>query len=730
MYEFGTFRLIPASRLLLCKGHAVHLTPKVFDVLVLLVERSALEGGRVLEKDELMSALWPDTVVEESNLSQNVFSLRKALGQQGNENRYIVTVPGRGYAFVAAVRQCPAAEQATAHRFQVPGRVAAVAILALAVGIAGVYVRTRRADRADRGARMVARRLFAGDEVAWPGSASRDGRYLTYTAWGEKADRALVIREVATGRIRILKDDPGHNTVVRAARFSRDGKLIAYILDRAWDKTAYLHFVSADGLTEPWAVYESEEVDVLGPLDWSPDGKFIAAVLHRRNENTFQIALFEARNGSTRMLKTLHDNPDGPRAAPRPSFSPDGRYVAYQYPPQEGAKTDIFVLTVESRAEVPLVVDPANDQLLLWADDGRLIFASDRTGTRDAWSIAVGNGKAAGAPELVRKDLGTGLPLGLTGNGSYFYQVNQTSRDVYLVHLDPATGRVLAGPTPVDERYAGENSAPDWSPDGRSLAYLRRGHVKIRDIETGEEREITAALPKSASDLRWSPDGSLTLFGDETPRDHNLYRLDVENGKVRRLVERNLGNDAGMNPTWSPDGKLLYKADNAAPAAPTPRKIYEWDPVKREEKVFFQGFQFGSWALSPSGRQVAFALYDGRADVVAVVAAAGGARRVVFRTSPETFVPKFAGLAWTRDEKALLVPVVKQAGRETEVWRFPLDGESPRALFATGTVSQLRVSPDGKRLAVGSARSGQEVWVMENFLPPLKQRAPAGHAAR
>jgi DNA-binding winged helix-turn-helix (wHTH) protein/TolB-like protein len=100
-YEFGPFRLDPFKRLLVKDGQAVALTSKAFDMLLALVE----SRGRVLEKDELLERVWPGTVVEEKNLTVNISTLRKALGETPNEHSYIVTVPGRGYRFVANVRE-------------------------------------------------------------------------------------------------------------------------------------------------------------------------------------------------------------------------------------------------------------------------------------------------------------------------------------------------------------------------------------------------------------------------------------------------------------------------------------------------------------------------------------------------------------------------------------------------------------------------------------------------
>src|ERR1700691_6807112 len=101
LYEFGPFRLDPQKRLLTRGGDPVPLTPKVIETLVVLVENR----DRVVSKDYLMKMLWPDSFVEESNLSQNVFVLRKALGDSSQDQRYIVNVPGRGYQFAEVVHE-------------------------------------------------------------------------------------------------------------------------------------------------------------------------------------------------------------------------------------------------------------------------------------------------------------------------------------------------------------------------------------------------------------------------------------------------------------------------------------------------------------------------------------------------------------------------------------------------------------------------------------------------
>ena len=105
-YEFGPFRIDAHRRLLLRGGEPIPLAPKVFETLFVLVRN----GGRVLTKGELIETIWPDSFVEESNLAQHIFLLRKILGEEKNEHRFIVTVPGSGYRFVAPVRAADSAE--------------------------------------------------------------------------------------------------------------------------------------------------------------------------------------------------------------------------------------------------------------------------------------------------------------------------------------------------------------------------------------------------------------------------------------------------------------------------------------------------------------------------------------------------------------------------------------------------------------------------------------------
>jgi len=145
LYEFGPFRLDPDKELLLREDETVPIAPKAFQILLVLIRHNK----QVVTKDDLMKAIWPDTFVEEANLSRNIFLLRKALGESPQDHRYIVTVPGRGYRLAEDVQLVPEREVnivAASHttvQVQVEetrpwGWIAAAAILLIVVG-AGVW---------------------------------------------------------------------------------------------------------------------------------------------------------------------------------------------------------------------------------------------------------------------------------------------------------------------------------------------------------------------------------------------------------------------------------------------------------------------------------------------------------------------------------------------------------------------------------------------------------------
>jgi DNA-binding winged helix-turn-helix (wHTH) protein len=199
LYEFGAFRLDVAERLLLHDGQPLSVTPKAFDLLVYLAARP----GRLATKQELMTALWPDTFVEESNLAYTVSALRKALGDGQEREQFIQTVPTRGYRFVASVRALSPVHPETTLRPTVRFRLAFVLTTAALVVLTLVALRLVRPSEGDE---WMARQVTSNspENPVWTGALSPDGRHFAYT---DRGGLHLVL--VDTGETRTLPPPPG-----------------------------------------------------------------------------------------------------------------------------------------------------------------------------------------------------------------------------------------------------------------------------------------------------------------------------------------------------------------------------------------------------------------------------------------------------------------------------------------------------------------------------------------
>src|SRR5262249_32006442 len=155
------------------------------------------------------------------------------------------------------------------------------------------------------------------------------------------------------------------------------------------------------------------------PHDWSPDGKFIAAHVQRQDRSA-QIALISVQNGSIHPLKTVDWR--GPTGI---FFSPNGEYLAYDLPTDDRTGNHaVFVIAVDGSRDLPAVTAPSQDAVVGWSPDGkRLLFASDRSGSTDLWSIGFADGNVHGVPELLRRSVGSPTrfeTLGMTSAGAVY----------------------------------------------------------------------------------------------------------------------------------------------------------------------------------------------------------------------------------------------------------------------------------------------------------------------
>ncbi len=302
---------------------------------------------------------------------------------------------------------------------------------------------------------LTVRQVWAGAGVDPLGKPLPDGKAFVYTDW-ETGD--IAIREFASGKARRLTNK---GSWLQSAELgltpvpAPDGKQVAYYWFNK-DKVAELRISGLDG-APPRVLYHSAEVSSPTPVQWTPDGKQVLAIFTNK-DSTNQLALVTLADGAARVLKSF-----GAYYPLKVSLSPDGRYIAYDLPPDEEAtSTDIYLLAVADGRETPLEKHPANDYPLGWTPDGkRLLFASDRTGSLGAWLLPVANGQAQGAPALVKPDVGQIFPMEFAGAGAYYFGLRTGMQDVYTATMDWTAGKPMATPAPVSQQYMGANTSSD-----------------------------------------------------------------------------------------------------------------------------------------------------------------------------------------------------------------------------------------------------------------------------
>ena len=498
-------------------------------------------------------------------------------------------------------------------------------------------------------------------------------------------------------------------------------------------KCAFCLPTREDGEVSAKILYSSpqHEATYLHVAGWSPDGERILVYLTRR-DRTSQIAMVSASDGKLRVLRSLE------WSFPNLKLSPDGRFIGYDRPSGEDPRRDIFVLAADGTREAAVVPHPANDIIIGWTPDGgALLFASDRSGTMGVWSLPLADGKPAGSPELLKRDVGQVAPISITSGGAFYYGLQTGMQDVFTAELDPASGKLLGEPKRFQSLSEGSNRAAAWSPDGTHLAYLGGGGrggaesasplLVIRSFEDGKERMIApSGLQIRTGRLDWSPDGRhILLAAQNTKGAYGAYTIDVATEEARLVAK---ADEFGIYPFgWSADSKEVFYRRNHLVGEDQVyhRTIFARNLETSEERQVYsvEGTRIVTGAVSPDGKYLATTLFTDNApkqqnvyerDLMVLPTSGGEPRRVL------TFEGHF-DLAWSPDGNYLYF--IKESSREepVEVWRVPIEGgEAEYTGLARERLRNLQIHPDGRKVSFEAGRVGWEVWVMENFLPELR----------
>jgi len=562
------------------------------------------------------------------------------------------------------------------------------------------------------------RLVYQGTERRFP-KVTGDGRYASF--WTSSVELRTV-RDLATGSEREL---PQFDRVGRDgelyAEISPDGQQVVYVVGNKKGSSfeSTVKVTRLDG-TNPRVFGTLDNFEALSAT-WSEDGKRIVVWGEPLDGSLDKTVAYSVVDGT--VVWTL----DEPLEASQ--VSPDGRYAAAEGS-REAKGSSVRLIDTRSGKKVPLTEKGLGSRNPIWTADGSaVLFLRDTSTSTSLWMARIADGAPVGTPVLLKDGIGTVKLLGMSRDGTLFYWRETGTSEWQLVTLDRATGQVLQPLKPVTGLQFACGGV-DWSPDGTSIVYgaslkSSRGEdwspctlVVVRSLESGRERVVATSLT-SLRRLKWSPDGRMILVNSTRDGVAGIYGVDATTGESTLLVrdtKNSQPGEAALYGTWVPGGKGFYYGvlDNGQYTF-----VYRDMETGRDTERFT--LNDGGWyfltqtSVSQDGKVALLGFAD--LSSVVVVADGQGTRRI-FQADVGS---PLAGIDWTADGKAVWASRHARAGApgQRELIRIPLDGGPPESAGFIPPIHRwldIRRSPDGTRLILGTYPVSGELWAVDNVL--------------
>lgn len=656
----------------------------MFELLMVLVQNH----GRILDKEFLLKSVWPDSFVEEGNITFNIRQLRKVLGDDAQTPTYIETIPRRGYRFVAPVEEVSAEAPEVMQDAQVPPPpglrryslpLGAISVLLIgAIVILAWFVRSKT----DSGAPVLSA-SFSSEKLSTNGTVfaaaiSPDGKKVIYSI-RVGAKQSVWLREVDTATsVQII---PPSDEDYFDLEFSPDGGWIYFVRAiRGIERQIAVYRVPVfGGIPEKIADQTWENISI------SPDGSKVTFVrCPRQTEEWCSIWMADAMNGknaekllSTQNLIRIADV----------AISPDGKKIAFAAGQSRNAANE-FSLTefdLETRTERPITDERFfNIKNLEWLpDQSGFITTASRVPNKyfRIWHVSV----TTGSVEPLTKDSESYSVLGFDKEAKYLI-ATQVTQDFHVNIFDLAN--------PSEKHFISDGARADIGPDGKIYyAAISSGNDEIWSInpDGSGQRQLTSGSTDETKPLV-SADGKAVYFVSNRSGAAQVWRMNSDGSDLRQITQ----NEGGAPVFATPEGKTLYYRHSLRGTLwAVSLETGEEKEVFAEAKPFF--------AFSPDGSKFAFPGKQGD-KIVLRISLASNLEPIKSLALPDE-TQLLLDAAWMPDGSELLAALADKDNARRAVYRISLDGGTVGKVVnlddeqLTETQS-LTISPDAKYFAI------------------------------
>lgn len=688
-YEFANFRLDLSQKVLQRDGKPVPLTPKVFDTLNILIE----SAGELIGKDELIQKIWQDNFVEESNLTSNIKTLRKALGDDAAQPQFIETVPRRGYRFIAEVRETVEANfhkldsgqliskpiQRNYFGFLQKLLLPAACIIIVGIFLIGFWFARSKSLQSDApilSAPFSAEKLSTNGKV---GNAviSPDGKNVVYTNGAVSEKQSVWLRQLeSNNNVEII---PPSDDLYYGLALSPDGNFLYFSRrTKGTEETRNIYRVSIFGGVPTKIAGETE-----GWISISPDGEKISFVrCYYRDEEYCSLWIADALDGKNE--RKLVTRPSPFRIGDN-TFAPDGTTIAFAVGQSDTASNEFGLMEVDiqSQTERSLTTQKFfNIKSLEWLPDrSGLFFVASQIPNINfrIWHVTA-----------------------LTGE---VQSLTKDSESYSVLSLDKAASRLIS--TQVKQNFhlllyqTEKSDSPRILADAMRVNFAPNGKIIFSSIMSGNQEiwSINAdgsglqQLTNNAADdgtPMASPDNNWIFFTSNRTGVAQVWRMNADGSNQVQITQK----EGGYALSVSPDGEwLFYKsALNGT--------LHRVSAKGGEEKIVL-GKRKIAYAVSPDGRQAAFAEKQGNEIVLTIVSLSDGQPVKTLNLSDRKAKFLF-DLTWLHDGKSLAYTIAIGENDKYSMWLQPLDGKVPRHISLRGDerINSFAFAPDGKSFVV------------------------------